>query len=246
MAARKPPESWFWSHDIQTNHVDDVVLPGMHLMRLSIYGTGKMRRFAAISFREVGAESVYLVDVPAAEVAAKVADAGAHPVSITADTDGGDLRFSLVLHKGPGSLSSLHLDLDEAGLCKLADDQHCIADFTTYVVGGARKYAAIVEERSGPSWVLPNVTAQELDAKLLELGATLVRLRSFAEGTGPRRFTAVAERINVGRWAWYADIDGDTVARHLNTNDSYPFDLEAYRDDRGVRYNVVMYRDRPS
>ncbi|HRC55694.1 MAG TPA: hypothetical protein PKU97_07210 [Kofleriaceae bacterium] len=246
MAARKPPESWFWSHDIQTNHVDDVVLPGMHLMRLSIYGAGKMRRFAAISFREAGAESVYLVDVPAAEVTAKVSAAAAHPVSITADVEGDAVRFSLVLHKGPSSLSSLHLDLDEAAFSKLADEQHCIADFTTYVVGGARKYAAIVEERTGPSWVLANVTAQELDAKLLELGATLVRLRGFPGADGVGRFTAVAERLNVGRWAWYSDIDGDAVARHLNTNDSYPFDLEAHRDERGVRYNVVMYRDRPS
>lgn len=246
MAARKPPESWFWSHDIQTNHVDDVVLPGMHLMRLSIYGAGKMRRFAAISFREVGAESVYLVDVAAADLETKIRDAGAHPVSITADVDGGQLRFSLVLHKGPGSLYALHTELDEAGLAALADDRHCIADFTTYVVDGARKYAAIVEERTGPCWVLTNVTAAELDAKLLELGATLVRLRSLHGAEGARRFTAVAERINVGRWAWYADIDGDTVARHLNNNDAYPFDLEAYRDERGVRYNVVMYRDRPS
>ncbi len=25
--SRKPPESWFWSHDIEPNHIDDILLP---------------------------------------------------------------------------------------------------------------------------------------------------------------------------------------------------------------------------
>jgi hypothetical protein len=241
MAARKPPESWFWSHDIDPNHVDDVLLPGTHLTRLSVYGNGTMRRFAAVAFREPGADSSYLLDVPAAELDAKVRDAEARPVSITVDGTGEQPLFSLVMQKGPGSLTTMHVGLDEPGLTKLADDQHCIADFATYLVDGVRTYAAIVEERSGPSWVVANVTAAELDLKLLELGATLTRVRRLSGG----RFTAVAERLSVGRWAWYADLDSDAVAKNLNVNDSYPFDLEAHRDERGVRYNVVMFLDRP-
>ena len=246
MVAKKPPETWFWSYDIESDQIDSLLTPGMHLMRLSSYGSGKARRFAALAFKEAGSERSYLLDLSPGEVEAKVAAAGARPVAITAEALSDDVRFSLVLAKGPGSLSSLHLDLDEAGLQALVDDTHAIADFATYSIGGARKYAAIVEERSGPSWVLTGVSAHELDAKLLELGATLVRLRPYVEG-GQRRFAAVADRGNVGRWAWYTDLEGDTVAKNLEENDSYPYDLDATRDERGqLRFTVVMYRDRTS
>jgi Bacterial tandem repeat domain 1 len=245
MVAKKPPESWFWSHDIESDQIDSLMMPGMHLMRLSAYGSGKARRFAALLFKEPAAERSYLLDVSAGELAAKIAATGAHPVSITAEALSDDVRFSLVLAKGPGSLSSVHVDLDEAGLAALVDDQHAIADLATYVVGGARKFAAIVEERAGQSWVFTGISAHELDARLLELGATLTRLRPYVDG-GQRRFAAVLDRSNVGRWAWYADVDGDTVAKNLEDNDAYPYDLEATRDERGTRFTVVMYRDRAS
>jgi hypothetical protein len=144
------------------------------------------------------------------------------------------------LEKGPEPLTSLHVDLDEASVHKLLDDSHGIADFVTYVLDGARKYAVIAEERSGPSWFFTNITAHEFDAKLAELGATVLRLRTYVEGD-QRRFAAVAERSNVGKGAWwYAGIDGDTVARKLDRNNAYPFDLDATRDERktdgGLRY----------
>jgi hypothetical protein len=34
------------------------------------------------------------------------------------------------------------------------------------------------------------------------------------------------------------------VARNLETNAAYPIDLDATRDERGVRFTVVMVRDR--
>ena len=38
-----------------------------------------------------------------------------------------------------------------------------------------------------------------------------------------------------------------TVAKNLEENDSYPYDLDATRDERGqLRFTVVMYRDRQS
>ncbi|MEZ4361812.1 MAG: hypothetical protein R3B48_16605 [Kofleriaceae bacterium] len=243
MAARKPPESWFWSHDIDPRYIEDVLLAGTHLMRLSVYGTGKMRRFASISYREPGTESNYLLDVPAAELEQKVQEAGIRPVSITADTSTGEVTFSLVLQKGPGLLTTVHQGLDEEGLVALLDEQHCISDFATYVADGQRKYAALVEERTGPSWVFANVTAEELDRAVLSHGAMLTRVRPFLDG-GVRKFTAIGERAAPGRWAWYTDIDGDTLARHLHESESYPIDLEAQRDERGVRYTVVMARDR--
>ena len=241
----KPPESWFWSHDIEPNHIDDVLLPGMHLARLSVYGGGKNRRFAAISFRESGIESIYLQDIAAAELDSKIADIQAYPLSITADEVNGQPYFSLVLQKGFGPKTSVHTNLDETGLSRLIDDQHRISDFTTYVAGGIRKYAAIVEERPGPSWVFIRVTAKELDANLREHDVTPVRVRGFSEN-GARYFTAIAEQLDVENWAWYDDIDGDTVVGKLESNNAYPIDLEAYRDERGVRYTVVMYRNRDS
>lgn len=243
--SRKPPESWFWSHDIEPNHIDDIVLSGMHLTRLSVYGSGKKRRFAAVSMRESGIESIHVQDIAAVELDSKVTNIGAYPVSITADEVNGQLLYSLVLQKGPGAKTSVHTDLDEAGLNRLINDQQRIADFTTYVTDGIRKYAAIVEERPGPSWVFARVTAKELDAQLRKHNLTPLRVRGFSEDGG-RYLTAVAEPIDVGDWAWYDDIDGDTVASKLDSNSAYPFDLEAYRDERGVRFTVVMYRDRDS
>jgi hypothetical protein len=243
MPARKPPESWFWSHDIKPDQIDSVLMPGMRLVRLSSYGAGKARRFAALVWKEPGPERSYAIDLDAAALEARVRDDGARPVAITVDASAAVPRFSVVLEAGPGPLSSVHVDLDDAGVRALLDDHHAIADLATYVVAGARKYAAIVEERTGPSWLFTDVTAHELDAKLLELGATLVRLRGYAAG-GRHVFAAVAERSRVAGWAWYADLDGDAVARQLEANDAYPVDLDAVRDERGVRFTVIMVRQR--
>jgi len=243
MVARKPPETWSWSHDIESDQIDSVMTPGWHLMRLSSYGKGHQRRFAAVVFKAPGPERSYALDLDAAAVETRLRESGARPVAITVDADGSQRRFSLVLQKGPGPLSSLHVDLDEASVHKLLDDHHGIVDFVTYVVDGVRQYAVILEERAGPSWWFTHVTAHELDAKLVELGANLLRVRAYVEG-GQRRFAAVAERSSVGNWAWYADLDADAVASKLNGNHAYPFDLDATRDERGVRFTVVMYRDK--
>lgn len=244
MVVRNPPEGWLWSHDIDPDHFDDIVMPGTRLIRLSNYGKGNRRRFAAVLFREHGSERSYMIDIDAAAVLTHLRQSDARPVAITVDADDSQRRFSLLLEKGSEPLTSLHVDLDEASVHKLLDDRHSIADFVTYVVDGVRKYAVILEEKSGSSWWLTNVTAHELDAKLAELGATLLRLRPYIEG-GQRRFAAVAERSNVGKEAWwYTDIDGDTVAKKLDHNNAYPFDLDATRNEQGgINYTVVMYRD---
>jgi len=239
----KPPESWLWSHDITPDYIDDVLMPGMHLARLSSYGADKNRRFAAIVYREPGIEGHYLRDVPAAELASKITGMAARPISITAAEIEGQLRFSLALQKGSEPKTKVLTGLDEAGLSQLANDQQRIADFTTYVDGGMRKYAAIVEERPGPSMILTRVTAEELDAQLRKHNATPLRIRGFSEN-GVRYFTAVAERLDAGKWAWYDAIDGDTVGSKLEKHNAYPFDLEAYRTGQGVRFTVVMYRGR--
>lgn len=239
----QPPESWIWSSDIDPQHVDDAILPGMNLMRLSVYGNDNRRRFASISYRAPGGEGHYLQDVAAAELDGKITGMRARPVSITADEADGQPRFSLAMQKGPGPVTQVHTGLDEAGFNQLVNDQRRIADFTIYVSGGLRQYAAIVEERPEPSLIFSRVTAKELDAQLRKHGVTPVRIRGFSEG-GAQYFTAVAERLDVGKWAWYDDIDGDAVGSKLESNKAYPVDLEAYRTAQGVRYTVVMYRDR--
>jgi hypothetical protein len=247
MAARKPPEAWFWSHDIRADQIKHVVTPGMHLMRLSSYGSGDRRRFAALIYKEAGPERSYAVDLDAAALDAKLRDTGARPVAITVSpgVDAGDAgpRFSVVLQHGPGPLCSARVDLDEAGAAALVDDQHGIADIATYVAGGARKFAVVVEERTTPSWLLTGLTAHQLDARLLELDASLVRLRTYVEDGQPK-LVAVAERSRGAGWAWYTDLDGDAVARNLENNRAYPIDLDAVRDERGTRFSVVMVRDR--
>ncbi|HET7502226.1 MAG TPA: hypothetical protein VFK02_14510 [Kofleriaceae bacterium] len=249
MAARKPPETWFWSHDIQAHQVGSVLIPGMRLVRLSSYGMGDLRRFAAIVYKEPGVERAYAIDLDAAELEARLVATGARPVSITAHVPeagspgAGTPKFSVVLETGPGPMSTLHLGVDDAGARALIDDHHGIADLATYVVGGARRYAVIVEERPGPSWLLTGLDAHQLDARLLELDAQLVRLRGYTAGGRPQ-FAAVAERARPSGWAWYSDLDGDAVARNLENNNAYPVDLDATRDHRGVRFTVVMYRQR--
>jgi hypothetical protein len=242
MTARKAPEAWFWSHDIRSNQIDHVVTPGMRLMRLSSYGPRERRRLAALVYKEPGPERSYVLDLDAAALEAHLRDTGVRPVAITAD-DGEVPRFSVVVETGPGPLCSAHVDLDEAQARALIDERHGIADVVTYVAAGARKYAVIREERTGPSWLLTGVSAHELDAKLLELDATLVRLRAYVDGGRPA-LVAVAERAKVGSWAWYSDLDPDAVARNLEANEAYPVDLDATRHERGLRFTVVMYRDR--
>jgi hypothetical protein len=247
MIVRNPPVSWFWSHDIEPRHFSDVVTPGTRVQRLSSYGKGERRRFAAVIFGQAGGERGYMIDMDAAAVEARLRDlheSGARPVAITVDADDSQRRFSVLLEKGAGPSASLHIDLGEAGVRSLLDKGHGLADFVTYVVDGARKYAVILEERSELSWLLTHVTAQELNTRLAELGATLFRLRSYIED-GQRLFAAFAEKSNVGKEAWwYTDIDADTVARQLDRNNAYPIDLDATRGEQGVRFTVVMYRSK--
>lgn len=74
-------------------------------------------------------------------------------------------------------------------------------------------------------------------------GTGLTRLRAYGE-RGTPRFAAIAERGRPAGWARYADLDGDGVAKQLEANAAYPIDLDATRGDRGVRFTVVMVRER--
>jgi hypothetical protein len=241
MAARKPPEAWYWSYDISPEDLSTILVPGARLVRLSSYRKGTKPRLAALAYKETGAPRRHVLDLPAAAAAKLVADTGERPVSVTVAPGDGPPQLSLVLESGPGPVSRLELDLDEAAAHALLDGQHGITDLATYTVGGARKYAAIVDERATTSWLFTGVTQAELDAKLVEHGAALVRVRAYADG-GRTLFAAVAERMDPGAWAWYPAIDAEEVSRKLEQNQAFPVDLDATRDDRGLRFSVVMYR----
>ncbi|MBX3618086.1 hypothetical protein [Nitrosomonas sp.] len=240
-----PPEGWLWSHDINPMHINDAEIPGMHMTRLAAYGSNNDRRFAAIIYRIANVESLYLPELAAAELDAKIAASGARPVSVTAGVVNGEIRFTLVLHKGPGTESKVYVNLDETAFKQLAVDGHRITDFTTYIADGIRKYAAIVEARPGPSVVFTHFTVKELDAQLRKHKVTPIRIRGYYEGD-TRYFSAVAEQLNVGDWNWYDEINADKVANKLDSNHGYPFDLDAYRQpgtEYGVYYTVIMYHD---
>ena len=245
MVARTPPEAWFWSYDIKPDEIASVLVPGVRLIRLSSYRKGTSPRFAALAFKDGGPARRWTLDLDAAAAVKLAQDAhssGERPVAITVDVGGPGPRFAVVLEAGAAPATALHADLDEARLRALVDERHRITDLVTYLEDGARKYAAIVEEHAGPSWLFTGVTPHELDARLIELGAALVRARSYLEG-GKQRFVAVAEPAPSHPWAWYPALDPDGVARQLETNESYPFDLDATRDEAGLRFSVVMDRD---
>jgi hypothetical protein len=241
---RKPPEAWYWSYDIEPGNMDTVQLPGWRIMRLSAYrNKGGKSRFAALIHKDGGPQRRYVIDLDAAAATAAAASPGERPVAITVDAVGPGPRFSLLFDPGPGPASSLHVDLDEAGLRALIDATHGISDLATYLDGGVRKYAAIRSERSAPSWLFLGVTQRELDAKLREHRAALVRIRGYLEA-GKQRFAAVAEPAPAHAWKWYSALDPDAVAKQLEKNQSYPFDLDPMRDEAGVlRFSVVMDRE---
>ena len=245
MSSKKPPESWFWSHDIEPDQIaETLVVPGSRMVRLASYGEGARLRFVNLIYKEPGSPHAWLLGMDAAALGHTLTESGAHPVSIDTYLDaGGVRRFAVVTGQGPAPLTALHVDLDEAGVRRLLEEGRRIVDFSTYLAAGARRYAVIVEEHreQAPSrWWLTGLDARQLDEKVLSLGARLWRVRSYTEG-GARRYAAVLEKSPGGRSAWYADLDGDTVGRKLEENHAYPVDIDPVRESRPVRFNVVMY-----
>ena len=235
------PPTWYWSHDIGPDQVESVAGSGTRLIRLSSYGSGHRQRFAALMYMEPNAERTYLLNLEAAELDSQLRQAQARPVAITVDASGLQPRFSVVLDAAAGPRSTVHLDRAEAEVRALLDDEHGIADIATYLVAGERRYAVVLEARPGPSWLFTEVTARRLRFRLFRLGVTLVRLRANL-GSERQEFTAVAERSSGVGTTWYANLDGDSVAGRLERHRAYPTDLDAVRDERGVRFTVIMRR----
>jgi hypothetical protein len=221
MATGRSP-TWFWAHDAQPDQLDSLAAPDFRLVRISTYGQGPKRRFAALLHQEDGPPRTYEVDLDAA-----AAQACTGAVSITVDDQ---TRFSIVREEGYAS--RVRVDLSEAEARTLTD----VADIAMYMVGRTRRYAVVQDGRA--SQVLMGATMSELKTQLRRLAAIPFRLRDDA---GPW-FTAVVEPGGRARWSWYAGLDADEVAEELHRHHAHPVDLDAVASSEGVTFTVIMYR----
>lgn len=234
------PEHWLWSHDIKPDQLARLGPPGWSLVCLSSYGKLDRRRFAAVLHKGPSAGRIPVLDLEASQIGTRLRHARVSPVAITADAD---LRphLSVLVESGPEAGTRVAAGLSEDEARALLSQPGGIADLTTYTVRGARQYAVVLDPRAGPSLLFTGVTASQLRRELSRSGATVVRLRAYVQD-GQSLLAAVAERSVRGFSAWYADLDADGVAQKLDRHRAYPVDLGATRDDRGVRYTVVMRR----
>lgn len=227
------PAHWYWSHDIKPDQITSLDMPGTRLVRLASYGNPDWRRFAALMYEEPGPVRGYVLDLDAEALG------GVRAVSVTADAEQPP-RFSLLTEPGAADSTVVRAGLDEDALRGLLGEGWGIVDLAVYATGaGGRRYAAVLERTTQPCFLLTGDDTGALKKQLRRLDATPSRLRPHAaDGT----LTAVADRSFRGRWAWYPDLDADGVAGRLEVHRAYPVDLDARRDDRGVRYSVVMRR----
>jgi hypothetical protein len=214
--------AWLWAHDARPDQLGSLPPPGFRLVRLSSYGTGTQRRFAALLHQEDGPAHAYHLDLEAA-----AAEACAGAVSITVD---GALKFTVVLEEGHAS--RVRVGLSDAEVLSLTD----VADIAMYVVGRTRRYAVVQDGR--PSRVLMGATMSELKTQLRRLAGVPFRLRDDA---GPW-FTAVVKPASRATWSWYAGLDAGEVAEELNRRHAYPVDLDAVASGESVTFTVIMYR----
>jgi hypothetical protein len=237
------PGHWLWSHDIKPDQIASLGPPGWSLVSLSSYGDLDRRRFAAVLHEGPGAGRIPVLDLEPSAIETRLRHARVSPVAVTA---GPGLRphLSVLVEGGPDAGTRVAAGLSEAELRALLGrpgGPGGIADITTYTVRGARQYAVVLDPRAAPSLLFTGVTAGQLRRELRRSGATVTRLRAYAEGGRPL-LAAVAERSARGFSAWYDGLDADGVAQKLDRHRAYPVDLGATRDDRGVRYTVVMRR----
>lgn len=245
MAPSDPPEAWFWAHDIRQGQIESLMMPGTRLVRLSKYGAGSARRFAALMFKESGPTQTCLHGLDVAALEAHMRHTGARPVAVTVEVgarDASQLRLSVVLDNGPGPLSSVHAGLDETEVRALLDGYHRIVDLATYSIAGIDRYVVILERCAEQVWLLTAATKRALTSEIDLLDASPILLREHAEDAR-KKYVAVVERSPAPyRSSWRAGLDADGVAKYLARKNAYPVDLAATRGLGGIRFTVIMRR----
>lgn len=209
------PDAWFWAHDARPDQIESLATPGLRLVRLSHYGSG---RYAALFHS--GAPTSFRLGLDAAEAMA-CTDA----IAVTVDDRA---RFSVVTE--PGAATTVHVDLDEDELRSATGE---VVDLATYTLGGARRYAVILRPSAESRWLLPNLSVPGLRDSVDRLDAAITRLRAL----GGDRYTAVAAKTKT---RFYADLEADQVGDRLERHAAYPTDLDAVLTADGVRLTVVM------
>jgi hypothetical protein len=231
---------WFWSHDIGWDQFDSVARPGMRVVSLSGYGEVTRRRFAAVMHQVPAGADTRVVHLDPDGLTARLRRTGERPVAIAATPGDSGPVLTVALEAAADPRVRVGVGYDEDGVRALLDEYR-IEDLAPYPDGAVCRYAVVAGARTGPSWLLTADGPRELAAQLRRLRATVVRLRMVVEHGQPR-LVALARPAERGFCAWYADIDADGVGGRLERRHAYPVDLDAVRDERGVRYAVVMRR----
>jgi hypothetical protein len=237
MTADAAPEGWSWAHDAQPGQIAMLSTSDSRLVRLSCYGRRPTERYAALLHRGSGGRCTHAINLTPEDLGSLYG----RPVAVTVSDGGGRPRFGVVLDEGPGAPSTVHVDLDDDRLHALTDDRHLVTDLAPYLEDGQRRYAAVVEEGTVRHQVLTGYTARELSGWLRSVDGVPLRIRSYVDG-GNRLLAAIVAPGHGGYFRWYADLDADRVAGLLERHQAYPVDLDATRDERGVRFTVVMSR----
>ncbi|BBX62908.1 hypothetical protein MSAS_20820 [Mycobacterium saskatchewanense] len=240
---RPAPRYWFWSHDIRPDQVAGLAMPGMRLQRLVSYrrGAPASRRFAALYWDDDGAiaapSRTWLVDADAAAAAA--AGPRAAGVSVDVVPGSGEARFTLILEPQPDPARTFHPDLSPAAVAELIDAGHTVVDLATYLRGGTRVFAAIVELRTGHhTSFFPALSHADVRRTLGPPGVLPTRVRAYHSPAG-WRLAIVGERIRGTAWSVHVDLDGDDVSSRLEQHRAYPLDLDAVGHGLSVRFAVV-------
>jgi hypothetical protein len=240
---RPAPRFWFWSHDIQTDQIGGLVMPGMRLQRLVSYRRGAQtaRRFAALYHDDLGAivpSRTWLVDLDATTAA--TFGPRAEAVSVDVVPGSGEVLFTLVVDAEPNPARVLHADLDAAGMTALLDGDHTVVDVATYLRDGMRCFAAIVEPSVGRgSMFFPALTRDEVRRTLRAHGALPTRARAYHSPAG-WHLAVVAERTTGTGWSVHVDVDADDVSRRIEQQHGYPLDLDAVGHGLSVRFALVV------
>lgn len=241
-----PPDAWFWSHDIRSQGLGDLMLPDMQLMRLSAYGDGASRRLAAVAYRQGSREpSSYILDRLPLDLQNELARAAGSPVSLTVEIVDEQPRFSAVLQRQEGLCpAAFFFGLTKSDLIRhVMDGRRQPRDLVTYQIRGVRWYAALFEVATSPVELMVEVDEDDLRRWLKRGDHVLTRLRGYGE-PGARRFLAMARKMSVGAWHWYDNLAPDQVAERLAAHRAYPADLDAHRVGTDpVRFSVVMYAE---